>query len=110
MMRRAFTLVELLLVIAIIGILAALLLPAVQQARQSARRTQCKNNLKQMGTALHGYHTARGSFPAGIVSQLANPSWTYVTGDTNSFPQDLFAGTVHNRHAHLARARHAQQG
>lgn len=65
--RRAFTLIELLVVIAIIAVLIALLLPAVQQAREAARRTQCKNNMRQISLALHNYQSSYRVFPIGVL-------------------------------------------
>ena len=86
--KKGFTLVELLVVITIIGILMALLLPAVQMAREAARRSQCQNNLKQIGLALHDFHAALGNFPPGEVGENTNDiGWgTYLLPHLDQVP------------------------
>ena len=80
--RHGFTLVELLVVIAIIGILIGMLLPAVQQVRESARRTQCSNNIRQLSLGVLNYESAHSHFPAGALTAV---SYTHLTLPTTPY-------------------------
>jgi prepilin-type N-terminal cleavage/methylation domain-containing protein/prepilin-type processing-associated H-X9-DG protein len=87
--RRGFTLIELLVVISIIAVLIALLLPAVQAAREAARRSQCINNLKQIGLALNNYHDALGAFPQGYIA--TSP---FIDAETDTAPGWSWASMI----------------
>jgi prepilin-type N-terminal cleavage/methylation domain-containing protein/prepilin-type processing-associated H-X9-DG protein len=100
-MRRAFTLIELLVVITIIGVLVALLLPAVQAARDAARRTQCTNNLKQIGLALLNYESRQKTFPSGYISGFESdgddtgPGWGWCSFILPEMEEGAIYRTIH---------------
>jgi len=89
---QGFTLVELLVVIAIIGTLVGLLLPAIQRARESARRSSCVNNIRQIAMAIHNYHDARRVFPYGMINPL-----TYSLQADGTYSAASIAGTKRDR-------------
>ncbi len=99
--RGAVALIELLLVVAIVGVLVGLLLPALQMGRESANRVVCANNLKQLGLALHSYHNRQGSFPPGYICRrqpdpnITAPGWSWAALLLPDLEEQLLAGQIH---------------
>src|ERR1700754_3461005 len=92
--RHGFTLIELLVVIAIIALLIALLVPAVQQAREAARRTECLNNMKQLGLAAQNYESTFKCFPSGWICQQGTPTCTPSTPAPGTYPQPIVEAQI----------------